>query len=156
MPLTPSDIAYLNKLLDRHLKHQKSWPSVRHVMLATGGLLIIIGIWSEIFSFSMMRQMLQIPVPASRPASTEPVTYDALRMTQEMLKMQAHTDAYLFSIGLSFEFVGILFFFIGINIAGLTLSKWNHHRRDTLLITLLREKCAPELAPPPTPLKPEI
>jgi hypothetical protein len=151
MPLSPADVTYINRLLDRHLKHQRSWPRVRFFQLAAAALFIVMGLWGTFSSYAIVRQMLQVPPTASRPAnagSTLPVTYGILRMAQETTEIQARVDSFIFTAVWSNALIGIFFVFLGTSLAGMTLRKWNDHRRDAILITLLREKCAAELAPP--------
>jgi hypothetical protein len=153
MPLSPADVAYLNKLMDRHLKHQRSWPWVRYTLLVTGVLMVIFGIWMSLLVDSGRQQLLSsmFPAPhATTTASTYPVTQGELQMALETSEMKArmnatqitaYGDAYIFNL---------FFIIIGLNVVGWTLSKWNHHRRDAILIKLLQEKCAAELTMPPS------
>jgi hypothetical protein len=158
MPLSPSDVTYINKLLDRHLKYLQSWPRFRYGLLAASGAIVAGGIWVAQFSASMTRQFFDVTAIATQPtgrASTIPVTYAALHISQQTSEMQSRMDTQILIILAGFAVFGLGFIVAGIHLAGSTLSKWNHHRRDAILITLLREKCAAELAPPAAPLNSE-
>ena len=65
------------------------------------------------------------------------------------MQLQTTMVTWLAMLGAGSAMAALFFFFLSIRLAADTLAKWNHHRRDAILITLLREKCAPELAPPP-------
>jgi len=67
---------------------------------------------------------------------------------QALTEIAAKTYAWGPSFVLECYIGGGFFIWLGISCASSSLSKWNHHRRDAILIALLREKCAAELAMP--------
>jgi hypothetical protein len=157
MPLTPSDAAYLNHLLDRHLKNQRSWPWMRYFVLLMAAFLILLGIWQFSLAGSIVRSFSDLTAIATSTtktidaASTRPVTYRELLQAEDSMAVRAGVEAWVPALTIENYLAGALVIFVGVHLALWVLVKWNHHRRDRILITLLREKCAPELAPaPPT------
>jgi hypothetical protein len=158
MPLSASDVAYINKVMDRHLRDQRSWPWMRYFALAMSVLMMGMGIWGLFIPRSLMNSTFEVFAPASRPAdatSTMPVTHDELRLSQEATVMRLEVEGEIRSILLFGVIGGMFFFFLGVNLTGWTLTRWNRHRRDTILITLLRDKFGAELAMPGAGSKPD-
>jgi hypothetical protein len=159
MPLSPSDVTYINKLMDRHLKSQQSWPWVRYFVLTASVFSIAVGAYLIYFAPSFVHFGSLLDPQTTRPtivASTLPVTHAELQVTSEYLEVMAGFKSELWSVALVTYLLGLFFCLLGIYKAEWALTKWNHHRRDAILITLLREKCAAELAPPDTAAKVKI
>ncbi|HEY4328646.1 MAG TPA: hypothetical protein VGN88_02830 [Phycisphaerae bacterium] len=153
MPLSPSDVQYLNKLLDQHLKTRQVWTWGRYASLAAGILCLGIGVMFCVQARILGNiPALMFPPMAhhAAPASTRPVTEDQMlklmESSQEMLKGYAQFSAEMATLQMASYFLAMFQFGFGFVLLMKTASNWNRHRRDTILITLLREKCAVELA----------
>ncbi len=66
-----------------------------------------------------------------------------------MARMDAFMDQMMGDFCVVTWITGCIMVLIGFFEICFTFSRWNRHRRDIILITLLREKCAAELAMPP-------
>ncbi len=151
MPLNPSDIRYINKLLDQHLKAQRSWAGSRYAVLAAGALAICIAVFLAFQVNSMAKNDFSFS-PTTRhatTASTQPITREELDIRLDTVRMDNQINNMVDGmIGLQYM-VSLAMFVVGLNQICVALAKWNRHRRDIILITLLREKCAAELSLPP-------
>ena len=71
MPLSPSDIHYLNRLIEKRLKYARSWPTLRYFILGSGIFMIAMGLWSGSMAASMTRQFdfsFRLPAAQVLPA----------------------------------------------------------------------------------------
>src|SRR5579862_4556851 len=78
MPLNPSDVQFINKLLDNHLKTQRAMSRARWFQLCCGIFGIIVGIWIFAFSQYLNPHLIDFASTASirhaTPSATQPVT----------------------------------------------------------------------------------
>ena len=150
MPLSPSDVQFLNKLLDIHLKKTHLWPWTRWFYLFMGATLILLGTWQ--FQMAGDFHARAFDFTPHQPTTRQSQSSATQSMTQAqfwlLLESSDTTDKYYFFLlenaGTLF-IVASVFFLAGISIIAYVVIRWNHHRRDAILINLLREKCAPEL-----------
>jgi len=165
MPLSVSDIQFLNKQLDIHQNLQRAWFVARYVHVALAVILIAGGLWIGASAVTFGRSLAQAPEPrrlTTIPAdatSTQPVTRAELNQVIQLATSHADIEARMQNIW-NDVFIAWSLFSLGLLAMGclvlfLNIGRWNHFRRNLLLVTLIREKCAAELAishqPAPNP-----
>lgn len=160
MPLSAADVQYLNAFLDRRLKNRRGWRAIRHMTLVGAALLMAMGAWGMLTAWQFEKRYVFGPEdafsalaakPFEKP-STRPVTFESLKLAEELAESQAKYESVMAATFVGLAIFGVFIFLLGQNLAVLILSRWNVDRQERILITLLREKCAAELALPTQPM----
>jgi hypothetical protein len=154
MMINPSDAAFMKRVLERHLARQRSWPWIRYVLVVSGVVLVAFGAWlgwvAPSLNAGLTENTLTWKTPARvNPPPTEPVTQSQLWMvlqsSDQKSEMEAQRRATIASALLFCSISAMVNLFLGCYLIVHTLARWHYHRRDAILIALLRESC-PELA----------
>ena len=158
MPLSASDVQYLNRLLDKHLKGQRAWPWVRYLSLLAGVVLLVMGGVMHLQANEAdeaLRSFDDITAqakPRVEPPATQTVTevqiLELMASDEKMLMGYAKFAAVMTSLRIGLSIMALVLCYFGAMLIIRTIIRWNRHRRDIILITLLREKCEAELMLP--------
>jgi len=155
MSLSAADISYLNGLLDRRLKNRRGWPWMRYIILFIGLLQFAAGLWILVTVNGMAKDLfvnkrfLQLtPTETRRLAETQPVNGKQLDTSFDLAVSEARLTSVMAMVYTGVYLVSLVSLAVGCCLITFALARWNIHRQERILITLLREKCAAELAPP--------
>ena len=126
-------------------------------LLIVGAFQIAFGIYLAVlvdgfFQDQFVTPMASFFAPPSNSAKkpdTRPVTAEYLASEMELGDMVARAQAAMAVDVIAMSLASLSCFLVGLALVGMAVSRWNIHRQEAILITLLREKCAAELTPPP-------
>jgi hypothetical protein len=114
MPLSAADMQFLNCLLDRHLKNQRSWPWIRCVELLMAAFLIALGIWQFSLpgyiahSFASEASIASQTTTSPDAAFTRPVSYRELLQAEDSMATRAAAEAWVPALAVECYLVGAL------------------------------------------------
>ena len=150
MPLSSSDVEFLNKVLDKQVKAARNWPWLRWFIVAGGVVWVLAGFWSLRLTddFHTMTASFLVHPSATRhaePSTTLAVTPAQLETALESQDVKAQSHANLAAAMIMLYGMGIFSMLLGVSTICYAANHWNQFRRDAILIALLREKCAAEL-----------
>ena len=150
MPLSPSDVQYLNKLLDRRLKNRRSWPTTRYILLALAAIVMASAV-GEFYAANMLTHNTFIgdgfpfdtpKSDAAKQMETQPVNGKLLDVSIDQAKSEARLASEMALVCFLLYLSALVQLWGAISISGMVIRRWNVHRQEAILITLLREKCA--------------
>jgi hypothetical protein len=157
MPLSPTEVEFINKAFDKHLATWRGWTFLRYFLLLFGIHMIVLAYLvsteiprvKEAFDLGFVDNHPHI---LNGPAATRPVTRAEFLHFMEsgpgVAETYGSSAAMAENIYLGGSITAAALAVAGIFQIGYVLSRWNHHRRDAILIKLLREKCRDELTLP--------